>query len=103
MTTSYTIDINVSQYDSSIVESISTYLNTHKFIKHSNGNAFNYGLNSWGCDSIVEFNGVLWKFYAFQSNSSNVIYINHKGQRLIFNSFNIDFVMNRMEEVENTP
>jgi hypothetical protein len=41
---------------------ISQYLLTNNFVPHKGGNMMNYGLNSFGCDSVIEYNDDIWKF-----------------------------------------
>jgi len=75
------------------------YLKTHKFKPHENGNMFRYGLNSWGCNSIISYNNNIWKFIGFEPNKSDAQYINMNGDITII----IDYGegITRMQEDTN--
>lgn len=79
--------------------SIPTYLSTHTFVPHEMGNWGNYGLNIFGCDSIINYNNDIWKFYAFQACSDNAIYYNKDGKELILNSRNMPENVTRMQQL----
>jgi hypothetical protein len=81
---------------------ISTYLNTHKFKPHSMGNYALYGLNTFGCESIIDFYNDIWKFYAFEVGNNNAIYINKSGHSFLLNTFSNHSQLNitRLEEVK---
>jgi hypothetical protein len=61
------------------------YLNNNTFIPHKGGNYANYGLNLFGCNSIIQYNNNYWKFIWFLSNSNNAVYINKNGEELVIN------------------
>ena len=72
-----------------------TYLKTHKFRPHSEGNYALFGINTLGCNSIItnrdaerEAAGLpqhIWKFHSFPGASDYVAtYINEQGQRQTF-------------------
>jgi hypothetical protein len=61
------------------------YINNNTFIPHENGNYARYGLNLFGCDSVIQYNNEIWKFIWFVSNSSDAVFINTKGQQTIIN------------------
>lgn len=72
------------------------YLNSHEFEPHENGNAFRYGLNSWGCDSIINYNNDIWKFIWFVPNKNDAMYINKNGD--IITIVDYDDNITRMQE-----
>ncbi len=77
---------------------IAQYLSTHKFVPHTNGNIMNYGLNSFGCNSIIEYNNDIWKFVYF--NKNNAVYVNKDKNEIHFNTFNMsNMKITRMMEV----
>ncbi len=80
------------------VTDIPTYLSTHIFIPHSMGNYGNYGLNLFGCNSIIEYNNDIWMFYALKGSSNDAIYYNKNGTELILNSYDMPEGITRMEE-----
>jgi hypothetical protein len=81
--------------NSNIIE----YLKNHTFEKHENGNMFRYGLNSWGCDSVISYNNDIWKFIAFVPNKSDAEYINKNGE--IITIVGYDEGISRMQEIKN--
>ena len=73
--------------NSSVIE----YLKNHKFEKHENGNMFRYGLNSWGCDSVISYNNDIWKFVCFLNGITNkAVYYNKDGLELILDLYTIN-------------
>lgn len=58
------------------------FLSKNTFVPHKDGNAMNYGLNSFGCESIISYNNDIWKFVYFLVNSNIGVYYNKNGQRL---------------------
>ncbi len=71
------------------------YLKNHNFVPHQNGNYGLYGLNFFGCDSIIKYNDKLWKFLWFFSN--NAVYVNEYGEQLFLKEAQQDGII-RMEE-----
>jgi hypothetical protein len=69
---------------------ISQYLSKNSFVPHKNGNAMNYGLNSFGCDSIINYNNDIWKFVWFFVNSNKAVYVNKNEEELILDTNNMD-------------
>jgi hypothetical protein len=59
------------------------FLSKNTFIPHKDGNAMNYGLNSFGCESIISYNNDIWKFLYFLNGSNKAVYINKNGLELI--------------------
>ena len=57
------------------------------FRVHPMGNANCFGLNTFGCDSIIQYGNQIWKFYAFQTGTENAIYLNKFNETFIFNCF----------------
>jgi hypothetical protein len=62
------------------------------------GNQLNYGLNSFGCNSIIQYKDDIWKFYAFEVGNNNAIYMNKNNVSIILNSYNMPDGITRMEE-----
>jgi hypothetical protein len=69
----------------------STYLKTHKFRPHSEGNYALFGLTMFGCSSIITVHDTereaaglpqhIWQFFSFPDASDYVAtYINEEGQ-----------------------
>ncbi len=71
----------------SIFTDCSSYLLNHTFVPHSDGNSFNFGLNSFGCDSIIKYMEDNWKFLYFIQNSNDAVYCNKNGNKLVLNSY----------------
>jgi hypothetical protein len=72
------------------------YLNNHTFIPHTEGNYARYGLNLFGCDSIIQYNNHYWKFMYFIPNSNIAVYTNKNGEEFFLNDY-IDGII-RMQE-----
>jgi hypothetical protein len=60
------------------------------FQVHPNGNANLFGLNTFGCDSIIKYKNQIWKFYAFQTGTDNAIYLNKFNETFILNCIQKD-------------
>ena len=73
------------------------YLNTKTFIPHENGNYARYGLNLFGCDSVIQYDNKIWKFIHFISNTNNALYIDKEGRGFILDTYNKDGII-RMQE-----
>ena len=69
---------------------ISNFLSKNTFIPHKDGNAMNYGLNSFGCESIISYNNDIWKFVYFLNCSNKAVYINKNGQELVLDTYTIN-------------
>ncbi len=65
----------------------SSYLSNHTFIPHSGGNSMNFGLNSFGCESIIKYMEDIWIFAYFIQNSNNAVYFNKNGQKVVLDSY----------------
>jgi len=78
---------------------IITYLKTKTFIPHIDGNYAMYGLNYFGCDSIIQYNNDIWKFIWFIPHKNDAVYINKSGTELILNNNNKYDGIIRMQEV----
>ena len=76
------------------------YLKTHNFETHENGNMFRFGLNSWGCESIIQYNNNIWKFIWFIPNTNNAQYINKEGDNIIITG-NEEGIVRMQEKVIN--
>ena len=50
--------------------------NMSNFEEHVDGNMYKFGLNSWGCDSIIKYNNEIWKFIGFIPHKNDALYIN---------------------------
>ncbi len=64
---------------------IPAYLTNNEFVPHPMGNYACYGLNTFGCNSVILYNDELLKFYSFQGSTNNAIYINKDGKQIIIN------------------
>ena len=76
----------------------SKFFNTHRFNPHPMGKRFNYGLNTFGHDSIIQYKDDIWKFYTFQVGSNNAIYYNKNNESIILNLYSMPEGITRMEE-----
>ena len=61
-----------------------------KFRPHEFGNGHLFGVNSFGCNSIISYTEVdgtvgIWKFYCFKNSSTETIFCNANGIRRTFN------------------
>jgi hypothetical protein len=65
---------------------IVTYLNSNEFVEHPMGNYAFYGLNLFGCNSVIRRNNEIMKFYALQVGTNNAIYIGTNGKEIIINT-----------------
>ncbi len=52
------------------------------FEPHPNGSYALYGLNTFGCDSIIKFHDEIWKFCYFKIGTDIPVYINKTGDLL---------------------
>ncbi len=59
------------------------FLKTRAFRPHPFGDKLLFGLNGFGCDSVILFEEHLWKFLYFAKNNQP-IYINARGQKQPF-------------------
>jgi hypothetical protein len=86
----------------SYYSNISDYLNSHAFELHPNGNSMLFGLNSFGCNSVILYQNDIWKFYAFESGTDNAIYYNKDGKRFVFNTHDtqVKSQITRLQEKE---
>ena len=74
------------------------FLKTNQFRPHPRGNQMRFGLNGFGCDSVILFEEQLWKFLYFNKNGIP-IYINaRREQRQIH--LKDDTCATRMEAIE---
>ena len=73
------------------------YLNTKNFVPHKNGNYARYGLNEFGCNSIIQYDNQIWQFIHFISNTNNAVYINKDGNQFILDAYNKEGII-RMQE-----
>jgi hypothetical protein len=74
---------------------INTFLNTHEFEPHEMGNYALYGLNMFGCNSIIKYNDKIWRFYAF--DNSQAIYETLNRERILLSSNNYTDGVQRMQ------
>jgi hypothetical protein len=74
---------------------INTFLNTHEFEPHEMGNYELYGLNMFGCNSIIKYNDKIWRFYNFEN--STAIYETYNRERIILSSKNYTDGVQRMQ------
>ena len=82
--------------------SIISYLNSTEFVDHPMGNYALYGLNTFGCDSIIRYNNEIMKFYAFQSGTNYAMYITQKGDTVFINTNNNTLNITRLIDVKDT-
>ncbi len=80
---------------------IINYLNSTEFLEHPFGNYALYGLNNFGCDSIINYNNEIMKFYAFQSGSNNAIYITKSGKEVIINPYDNTLDITRLVDIKD--
>ena len=67
------------------------FLSKNTFIPHKDGNAMNYGLNSFGCESIISYNNDIWKFVYFLNGTTNkAVYYNKNGLELVLDLYTIN-------------
>jgi hypothetical protein len=71
------------------------FIASNTFLPHKDGNSMNYGLNSFGCDSIIKYNNDIWKFIWFITGTNKAVYINKAGEIFIYNNQDLDIT--RME------
>jgi hypothetical protein len=92
---------------------IPTYLKTRKFRPHHMGNYALFGINTFGCSSIINVRDTereaaglpqhIWKFHSFPSASDYVAtYINEEGSRHTFDFRDSNIYNNttRLEEYD---
>ncbi len=82
----------------SIIAKTIEYLNNTQFVPHKNGNQSDYGLNTFRCDSIIQYNNKIWKFIWFIAGTNDAIYINKENESLVFND-SIKVNCTRMQEI----
>ncbi len=75
------------------------YLKNNTFIPHENGNDLRYGLNSFGCNSVIQYNNHYWKFLWFLSDSNDALYVNKNGETFTLSSYTLDGII-RMQPHE---
>lgn len=54
----------------------------NKFEPHPMGSYALYGVNTFGCDSIIKFHNEIWKFHYFNVGSDIPTFINKNGDLL---------------------
>ena len=92
----FTISITIK-----MSSSIISYLNSTEFVDHPMGNYALYGLNNFGCDSIIRCNDEIMKFYAFQSGSNNAIYITNTGSERVINPYDKTLNITRLIDIKD--
>jgi hypothetical protein len=82
---------------------IADYLNSNVFVVHPMGNYGLYGLNFFGCNSVIRYGDEIMKFYAFKSGTNNAIYINKSGREIIINPYDTDSTVkiNRLIDIKD--
>ncbi len=80
---------------------IINYLNSTEFLEHPFGNYALYGLNNFGCESIINYNDEIMKFYAFKSGSNNAIYITKSGKEVIINPYDDTLNITRLIDIKD--
>ena len=53
---------------------------SNNFVEHPMGSHGLYGVNFFGCNSIIQFDGDIWKFMYFKHGSDVPYYVNKDGQ-----------------------
>ena len=66
---------------------IPTYLQSNEFVEHPMGDYACYGVNNFGCDSVIRYNDKLYKFWAFQYSDTNCVYIGIDGERIVIKPY----------------
>jgi hypothetical protein len=79
-----------------MTDCISNYITNNNFVTHPMGNYAMYGLNMLGCDSVILYNNEILKFYAYESNSKNAIYVNKDELRIIIDPYDKTLQITRM-------
>jgi len=80
------------------------YLKSTQFVEHPLGNQLMYGLNSFGCNSIIRKDNEIYKFYAFKTGTDDAIYYNKNGKQFIINLHKPhDDSITRMIDVNDLP
>jgi hypothetical protein len=77
------------------------FLKTHTFRPHPFGERLLFGLNGFGCDSVILFEELIWKFLYFDKKNQP-IYINAQAQKRPFdlnNDTNVRSKTTRMEAI----
>ncbi len=81
-----------------VINDAVNYLKTNTFVPHECGNYGRYGLNFFGCDSVIQYNNDYWKFIWFITNTNNAVYVNKEGHQFVLQYYNMDGIT-RMQEV----
>ncbi len=89
---------NDNNLNTNTIDNTIDYLKNNQFVPHKMGNYARYGLNCFGCDSIIKYNNKLWKFICFVSNSNNAVFIGENGEQFILEEYNLDGIT-RMQEI----
>lgn len=69
------------------------------YVEHPSGNYGLYGLNTFGCNSIILYKGEIWKFYAVPvGDTKNAIYVNAdgSGKSVVINVYDMSLEITRM-------
>ena len=66
------------------------------YIEHPNGNYGLYGLNMFGCDSIIRINDEILRFSAFVVGKRDAIYTNEKREQVIVDVYDKSLGITRM-------
>ena len=80
----------------SIRQIVKNYITNNNFVPHTNGNSMHYGLNEFGCNSVILYNNQIWKFIWFINNSNNAVYINKEGDEFVLNDINYTTITRMM-------
>jgi hypothetical protein len=83
-----------------IIDDVKNFLSNNDFIPHENGNNMCYGLNSFGCDSIIKYNNDIWKFLWFLTGTNKAVYMNKEGLTCVFDPYNNNSPIIRMQIVQ---
>ena len=80
---------------------IADYLNSNEFVEHPMGDYALFGLNLFGCNSVIRYNDEIYKFYAFKAHSNDAIYVNKHAQQIIIKPSHESSKITRMISVED--
>ena len=71
-------------------DEIKEFLTSNTFIPHEKGNIMMYGLNSFGSESIIQYNNDIWKFIWYTTGTRDAVYMNKEGEYITINPYNND-------------
>jgi hypothetical protein len=76
---------------------IPEYLSNNEFVNHPMGNYGLYGLNMFGCDSVIRYNDEIFKFYSFDPCGSRIAnYVNKYGFNIRIDPYDTNLQITRL-------